>query len=76
LETEKLTSKQANKQTFRNMAHVKIHQDPTVPVSAFGKSKEASSSLVSLLQRQPKPLDENQVQQLMNQGFTKGESVV
>ncbi len=35
-----------------------------------GGNREASS----LLQQQPRPLDENQVQRLLEQGYTRGKS--
>jgi hypothetical protein len=33
-----------------------------------------NSEVSSLLQRQPRPLDENQVQRLLEQGYTRGKS--
>jgi hypothetical protein len=45
---------------------------PTVPMKSHKETVSTNNETNSLLQRRPRPLDENQVQCLVEQGFTRG----
>jgi hypothetical protein len=45
---------------------------PIVPMKPHKEAVSANNETNSLLQRRPRPLDENQVQRLVEQGFTRG----
>jgi hypothetical protein len=45
---------------------------PVEPVKAINANNGGNCEISLLLQRQPSPLDENQVQRLLDQGYTRG----
>jgi hypothetical protein len=63
--------------SYTTANHAPMAMATAVPEETYKQTNAndgGDSEVSSLLQRQPTPLDENQVQRLLEQGYTRGKS--